>query len=65
MQLMPFRMACYLYDAVMLYANALSELLHASNDTVFEDVINDGRKIINQIISNNKYESEFERKYSF
>ncbi|KAI6177512.1 Guanylate cyclase [Aphelenchoides bicaudatus] len=54
-QMIPFRMACYLYDAVMLYANAVHELVRDTNRT-FDQVINNGTAIIQHIIGR-KYES--------
>uniref|UniRef100_A0A1I8AX58 Guanylate cyclase n=1 Tax=Steinernema glaseri TaxID=37863 RepID=A0A1I8AX58_9BILA len=50
------RYACYLYDAVMLYAEALQKLLDERNTTNPEEVINDGVAIINKIIGK-KYTS--------
>jgi hypothetical protein len=54
-QVMPFRMACYLYDAVMLYANAVSELVAFTNHTI-EEVINNGTMVIKHILGQ-KYQS--------
>lgn len=56
MQVIPFRMACYLYDAVMLYANAVSEIARDTNRTI-EQVTNNGTAIIQHIIGR-KYESK-------
>lgn len=57
MQLIPYRVACYLYDAVMLYADAVSELVASTNYTI-EEVINNGTMIIKHIIGQ-KYQSMF------
>lgn len=56
LQMIPFRMACYLYDAVMLYANAVSELAQSTNKTI-DEVINNGTAIIQHIIGR-KYASK-------
>ena len=43
------RFACYLYDAVMLYAEALNELIKESPPTDEYDPLNDGNAIISRI----------------
>lgn len=58
--------AAYLYDAVLLYANAVKALLtERSNLTVEEldDIIGNGSAIIGKIIDNENYKSEWREHY--
>lgn len=53
--------AAHLYDAVFLYANALSRVIRESNKTEPEDIIEvakNGRALFKQIIQERKYHSE-------
>uniref|UniRef100_A0A1I7SKA0 Glyco_hydro_65m domain-containing protein n=1 Tax=Bursaphelenchus xylophilus TaxID=6326 RepID=A0A1I7SKA0_BURXY len=54
--IMPNRVACYLYDAVMLYATAATEYLKESNKTA-EESIQDGEGITSRILGRT-YRSE-------
>lgn len=55
--MIPVRTACYLYDAVLLYVNAVSDLVASSNKTI-EEVVEDGTAIIGHILGR-KYKSEW------
>lgn len=53
--------AAHLYDAVILYATALGDMLRAKKLTEPADIIEaakDGRSLFHRIIENRKYESK-------
>ncbi|KAI6217266.1 Guanylate cyclase [Aphelenchoides fujianensis] len=50
------RFAGYLYDAIMIYGQAIHELVKETNSTV-EEVVNNGTRIIQKLLGR-KYESE-------
>lgn len=49
MTIKPNRIACYLYDAVMLYAHAATQYLAESNKTA-EESLNNGAEITKRIL---------------
>jgi len=56
--------AAHLYDAVMLYANALSQIIRGSNLTDPADILEaakDGRSLFHKIIEQRKYTSKFQK----
>lgn len=51
--------AAYLYDSVKLYARALDQLIRDQPDQTVEEIANNGTRIIETIIKNHTYQSNY------